>query len=669
MDPYRDDEPVIAREIPQRYLNGRISSFIVILIMVILLFGSVGIYLITNNRDTNIDPSGNDPDDNELVLDISNIPDTIISISNMFIEGRVRTGNGISVDQVSIAVSFPGLTEDKYRTFTNPEGRFSIEVTLPSFNSSGDQSMIITAEKEGYTTDEFKDVLPYQKPPEWTFMVYMSDCDLEAWALKDINEMESFFISENINLVVQLDRWESISSSDDRSNDNWTTTKRFLIKDDNNDNLIGSEELIDIGEINSADPEQVVDFATWTMERYPADHYGLILWNHGAGVDGICWEQSLDNEELITIDQLGWALDRIVSDSGNRLDIIGFDACLMSTLEVAYEINPYADFLIGSEVTEPGYGWDYTALTDLADDPYLSTEQIGISFVDRYISQSGDFATKKSISLGVYDLSLVDGVVRSLNDLSNTISGAGSSEMYNLQIARKYAQPVQEGHSSDAVDLYDMLENLHGTTDNSLVKEDARNTMELIDDSVVYFRKEQFGGFSVDGLNGFSIYAPDFREVLEANDDYSDLKMSKETSWMDLLGSYYDHLESSISNRVLDFNVALLSCSTSDKDNDGCRDTMSYHFSVSSEEDNIDAFLGINIYNLRGDHITSIGHDFNVSSDDPVSFTVSYTLDEGEGGPGLYRIVAYLCRGNTFDPGYFQDYTRSGYRWLEVYQG
>jgi hypothetical protein len=271
------------------------------------------------------------------------------------------------------------------------------------------------------------------------------------------------------------------------------------------------------------------------------------------------------------------------------------------------------------------------------------------------------------MSLGVCDLSGMEDIAISLNELSKTISDAGSAELYNMRIARKYAQPIQEGHSSDAVDLYDFVENIQKTTEDNLVREQAGEVLEILEENIIHFKKAQVGGFSVEGLKGLSIYAPDFRDVLYSNDDYDDLKFSKETTWKDLLENYYDSMIDLAENKILDFEVALLSCSTTDEDGDGCRDTMRYHFTVTSVRNDVDAYLGINIYNLRGDHIASIGHDFNISADDPISFTVSYTLESDEGGPGLYRVTAYLCTGNTFDPRYFQDYTRSTYKWLEVF--
>jgi hypothetical protein len=418
-----------------------------------------------------------------------------------------------------------------------------------------------------------------------------------------------------------------------------------------------------------SDPEELVDFATWAAESYPADKLALILWNHGSGTDGICWEQSKEEESVITIDRLSWALDRITNEMGRELDILGFDACLMSAFEVAYEVSPFSDILIGSEITEPGYGWDYTTLGLISSDPYISARGLSENFMIDYLEQMGNLGSKSSMSLGVYDLSMMEGIARSLNDLGNTITDKGSSELYNMKIARKYAQPIQEGHSSDAVDLYDFLENLQKITEDADIRLETDRVMEGIEEAVLHFNTTQVGGWSTEGLNGLSIYAPDFKDVLQENEQYSDLKFAEDTSWLSLLNSYYEELEKSSENRVLKFQEAFLSCSTSDGDGDGCRDTLKHQYSVTSVENDVEAFLGINIYNLRGDHIASLGHTFNITSNETLTFTVTFILEEYEGGPGLYRITSYLCRGNTFDRGYFQDYTRSSYRWLEVYQG
>lgn len=50
-----------------------------------------------------------------------------------------------------------------------------------------------------------------------------------------------------------------------------------------------------------------------------------------------------------------------------KLDIIGFDACLMAMYEVGSVMAPYAHYLLASELLEPGQGWDYSSLGNLVE--------------------------------------------------------------------------------------------------------------------------------------------------------------------------------------------------------------------------------------------------------------------------------------------------------------
>lgn len=664
MQEFDAQSPVVAEEVPKR--NTRtVAIFVIMIVMATLLGTSLLLYLI-NAPDNNGGNGSIDPEDQtELVLQVNDWPDQLQYVNDMSISGEVKDVDGTRIPDIPVAVNIPDISDRAYRTVSDPEGRFIIDFDLPLQNESSLMTVNVSVEKDGYQpTSQTRDI-EYISPDTWTFMIYMSDCDLETWALKDINELESIPENDLVNIIVQLDRWESRSSTDDISNGNWTTTKRFLITEDDDNNIINSEELEDLGEINSADPDELVDFAVSTMNDFPADIYSLILWNHGSGVDGICWEQSLDNEEVITISQLGEAFDEITDRTDTTLDIIGFDACLMSAIEVAYEISPYGDLMIGSEITEPAFGWDYKTIGELQINPYLTTSEFSELLIDDYMEQKGTLGSKNSLSMGVYNLSQTEDIAIALSELSTTITEAGSTELYNVRIARLYAQDIQDGHSSDAVDLYDFLENIMSTTENSQIKAQCQTVLDLIEESVIYFEKAYVTGMSISGLNGFSIYAPDFREVYDSNEDYSDLKFTQDSTWEGMLLAYYDHLNEFLEAKVLDFETPLISCTTTDEDGDGFRDTMRYTFTITSSENDTASFLGLNVYNLRGEKIADLGLNITVSTGDPQSFTVVFSLDPEDGGPGLYRISAYLCKGSQFDMRFYQDFTRSGYRWLE----
>jgi len=650
-------------------LKGRpFVSLVAITLMAVILFASIGIFFFMDGPDP-VDTGHRGEEKGPLSMELTFLPQLLRSGMQDEVQGIVTDEEGRPVPDAVVSLNFSSDADDTYRTTSGPDGRFTIPFWSPSTETNITSSFTVTGSKDGYGQKSLPLEIEIITPLDWTIMVYMSDCDLEEYALKDINEMEEIPSGPHLNLVVQLDRWESPSPKDDRSDGNWTTAKRFLIQPDDDPKSIGSQELEDIGEINTADPAELVDFTTWAMDSYPADRYALVLWNHGSGIDGICWEQSMDEDDVITVQELGSALQEITEYAGKPLDIVGFDACLMSTIEVAYEIAPYARYLIGSEITEPTYGWDYSTLGYLVNDPFMTEEEIGDELIDEYLAQVDILSSRRSLSLGMYDLTMTYKVVEDLDAMSNTINSAGTTEVYNMRVARKYAQPISDGHSSDAVDLMDYTENIMDLSENTQVIKEAQDLIDSMNQMVLRFEKVQgISDLETEGLNGLSIYSPDFKEVLDYNEDYNDLKFVQDTSWEDLLLTYYNNMKLDMEDRVVSFDVDRLSLKVKDEDGNFLPDTMSFQFRVSSDADDVNVFLGINVYNLRGDYINSTWITFDMNSTEDRDFVVKFQPRGEDREPGMYRIVAYMCLGTNFDAMSLQDYTRSGYRWLDVFE-
>ena len=211
-------------------------------------------------------------------------------------------------------------------------------------------------------------------------------------------EMERVGSTDNVNIVVQIDRWDGYDKPDwnDDSNGDWETAKRYLItKENKGDHVIGSTAVEDLGEINTGDPDELVEFVQWAQANYPAEHYALNIWNHGSGATGVAYEQSCpdycwyygNEADKLELSEIDYALNQITNNGENKLDIVGFDACLMSTIEVVEAVNPYSNIMIGSEILEPGDGWDYSFLQLIVDNPATTPEQLGAKIVDTFVAQ------------------------------------------------------------------------------------------------------------------------------------------------------------------------------------------------------------------------------------------------------------------------------------------
>lgn len=223
-------------------------------------------------------------------------------------------------------------------------------------------------------------------PVNWTVLVYMvADNGLESFAIQDLNEMEAVAASAGVHIVVEVDR----SAANDASNGNWNETRRYLISHDGDTTAIASPMLASLGELDMGDPQTLADFLAWGVDTYPAQHTLVVLWDHGFGWANGFGEDESDNDHL-SLAELHAALAAGAAHLGRPFDILAFDACLMQSVEVAYELAWLGDYLVAAQDREPAAGWPYDAmLAPLAADPSLSPEDLAGALVDGYLSAYG----------------------------------------------------------------------------------------------------------------------------------------------------------------------------------------------------------------------------------------------------------------------------------------
>ncbi len=211
---------------------------------------------------------------------------------------------------------------------------------------------------------------------KWTFLVYMAgDNNLDGAALRDIAEMAKAGSTQDVHILVQLDRIED------------NLTRRFRITPGGG---FKKDCIETFSETNTGDPQILYSFAKWAVDNYPADRYALILWNHGSGWwedaktraagpasrrphrplfkhsfpqahRSICYDDTsggdaLDNRELRVV------LTGICTLLGRKIDLLGMDACLMNMVEVAWQLRDSVNVIVGSEIEEPFDGWPYAEI-------------------------------------------------------------------------------------------------------------------------------------------------------------------------------------------------------------------------------------------------------------------------------------------------------------------
>jgi hypothetical protein len=202
------------------------------------------------------------------------------------------------------------------------------------------------------------------QPGTWTVLVYLdADNDLESAAITNFNQMEIAGSTKDVRVIVQMDR----ASGYDTSNDNWTDTRRYLITKNTNASKMASVRLDDapLGELDTADWHTLKDFVDWGVTEFPADHYCLIIWDHGTGWT-IRTLSTVSQYKFIVSDETsgtGMNVDEIpLALVDADIDVLAFDACLMQQLEVAYEVRDSAGYMVASPAPEPSPGYDYSTL-------------------------------------------------------------------------------------------------------------------------------------------------------------------------------------------------------------------------------------------------------------------------------------------------------------------
>ncbi len=182
-------------------------------------------------------------------------------------------------------------------------------------------------------------------PKKWTVMLWScAGNNLYRYMQQDIDEAEKVGSTENMNIIVQTDH-EPVGG----------TSKIYELQADNKPGLT-SPVRADLGTVDMGDHNELSKFVQWTMKNYPAEHYALVVSDHG-DKSGSCHDEGQDG--WITHPEMRQALEEVQAQTGKKVDVVGFDCCLMASAENVHELRNVTDFVVGSEEVEGGAGWTY----------------------------------------------------------------------------------------------------------------------------------------------------------------------------------------------------------------------------------------------------------------------------------------------------------------------
>lgn len=458
-----------------------------------------------------------------------------------------------------------------------------------------------------------------QSLPEWTVMVFMNgDNDLEDFAVLDFEEMARVSDSDRVNIVVQFDRAPGWATE----HGDWTHTLRFKLRHgmtptEANALRPQDSELAEKQETNMGHPDTLSSFVTWARSRYPARRYMLIIWDHGDGwrrLHTVSVQRDLAAAKSIrladaAVDNAASADDRTtrrgrsrrikaatfrtplnrtldgphraisldVTDASDklfmrevqnslegvvgeqRLDIIGFDACLMAMVENGFAMRRVAQVMVGSEELEPGDGWQYDDwVAQLVAKPTMDAAALGKVLVDSYektYTSPSNFKPRTTLSAVNSSQENMEALARAVSALGTELIAGLSADLPAIRGAREACTPYAPGEGFHGIDLHRFCDQLASRTTLPALRERARAVLQLLDSSVIhnYAGSARQGDF---GSKGLAIYFPQTKTVYQSDSYGSAYRDPKENespiefpvefverhSWDNFLHTYFEHV-------------------------------------------------------------------------------------------------------------------------------
>ncbi len=361
---------------------------------------------------------------------------------------------------------------------------------------------------------------PGPAPVSWTILVYMAaDNDLERYALLDLAEMERVALPSSVNLLALVDRspWYVGGPND------FTDTRIGPVRPDGDPRIVGTE-LVSIGERNTGDPATLTDFLDWAEANFPAERYGLVIWNHGGGLQGAAWDDSSRGDRLT----LAEMREGIEASRIGRLDFLGFDACLMAMAEVAAEFSAVADVMVASQELEPAEGWAYDRiLAELARKPDATAAELASIVVETYTTA---YAGKRDITLSALDLSAMPKLERALAEFVDVVERfADADELAAMARAALDARAFPRDGSCPYRDLGGFLRAVERRVDDPAIDDAARRASAALDAVVIGERG------TVRHASGLAIHLPEAGESGWPGYEPGSFAFLGRTRWDDLV--------------------------------------------------------------------------------------------------------------------------------------
>ena len=337
------------------------------------------------------------------------------------------------------------------------------------------------------------------KEGSWAVYWYLCGSDLESgggFATGDLGELMEAELPENVNVVIETGgacAWQNDLVEADKLQ-RWVYCSEGL-------KLVDEQPLASMG-----DARTLSEFLQFAKDNYPAEKTAVIFWNHGGGsVTGAAFDELYDYDSL-TLDEMYAAFTSVWEPSEEEwpLELIGFDTCLMATVDVAFTFSDLAHYLVASEEVEPANGWYYSEWVGaLGENPSMDGAALGRVICDTYYEGCKEVGTEDNSTLSLTDLSKIWPLLDAYEDFGKeALSAACDDPGFFTQFARVAVQSENYGGNTKEQGYTNMADLGHMARQSMDLHCASQGVLDALEDCVLY----RVGGVYRAEATGLSCY-------------------------------------------------------------------------------------------------------------------------------------------------------------------
>lgn len=364
----------------------------------------------------------------------------------------------------------------------------------------------------------------------WTFLVYMArDNSLSDEGDFNMNQMMSVN-NPDVNILVY----------DCHKINNVKEAQKVVITN-------GKKTILEtIADVDSGLEATFLDACRWALQDFPSDKIAIIAWDHGSGIlnrglfnacmRGFCYDDTTGN--YLNDVQLMNALQILVQErNGRKIDLFGFDACLMAGIEMMSVLAPFVTTGIASQQTVPGNGYPYDLIINA-----VTANMNSVEFAQQIVASYESYykASQEGYTLSACNLSVINQLLNSIDVLSNQLNQLLSNDDGTFEniIAQSTNSYFDEATYMDFVNFLSTLQansaqmNLDNVTFEQL-NSNINACLDAVKASVV----ANVTSNTLSHATGLSIYFP--QNIVEPS--YSNTYFVQNNNWNNFITTFINN--------------------------------------------------------------------------------------------------------------------------------